>query len=90
MKGVKTGYASAPPHLSSFCNPKGQDQVYTNSIPSLYQLYTNSMVPPKHLRSISEVSPRYLKGISVSPPYLLHTSSISALIVRTRDGIEGE
>ena len=74
MKGVKTGYASAPPHLSSFCNPKGQDQVYTKSIPTLW-----------YLRSISEVSPRYLKGISVSPPYLLHTSSISALIVRTRD-----
>ena len=85
MKGVKTGYASAPPHLSSFCNPTGQDQVYTKSIPTLYQVYTKSIPTLWYLRSISEVSPRYLKGISVSPPYLLHTSSISALIVRTRD-----
>ena len=85
MKGVKTGYASAPPHLSSFCNPKGQDQFYTNSIPTLYQLYTNSIPTLWFLRSISEVSLGYLKGTSMSPPYLLHTSSIPALIVRTRD-----
>ena len=75
MKGVKTGYASAPPHLSSFCNPKGQEQVYTNSIPTLYQVYTNSMVPPEHLRGISRVPQGYLYVPSVFTPYQLYTRS---------------
>jgi hypothetical protein len=65
-------------------------QAKTNSIPTLYQLYTMSIPTLWLLMGISKVSQGYLYGISMSPPYLLHTSSIPALIVRIRDGLEGE